>query len=161
FIVENSRSFFIREVAISNSAVGDRTRDAMNQLPHRGFSSAFIWIGAVGNVPIKVFRHCNFGRERAPVFRNFDILLLKNDFAAVVIDFRCPPVPFDLIEWHYGSVAERALKTQTGIFCFLGPHLAVLSWFRRSFKRGGRNSGFQLNHGSEGGLRFRIRCEYW
>ena len=55
FVVESGRSLFIREVPIRNSAVGDRARDAMNQLPHGHFSSALVRISAVRNVAVEIF----------------------------------------------------------------------------------------------------------
>src|SRR5206468_11801515 len=55
FVVESLRSFFIGEVAIRDSPVGDRARDPMNKLPHRHFSSAFVWIGPLGDVAVELF----------------------------------------------------------------------------------------------------------
>src|SRR5437667_19875 len=104
-----------------------------------------------GDVAVEIFRDCDFGRERAPTLRHFDVLLLEDNLAAVVIDFRCAAFPFDLIERRNGSVAEHALKTQAGIFGFFGLDLAALGWFRRSFERGRRNPGFKLNHGGDSG----------
>ena len=142
FIVKNFRSFRIREVAVRQSPVGNRARDAVNQLPHRSFSSALIWIGAVRDVAVKIFRDSYFGRQRAPAFRDFDVLLLKDDFATVIGDFGGAPFPFNLIKWGNSGIAEHALKTQAGLFLFVGLVSSAHSRFTWSFKRGGRNSGF-------------------
>jgi hypothetical protein len=37
------------------------------------------------------------------LLRHLDVLLLENDLAAVVGDFRGAPFPFDLIKWRWLS----------------------------------------------------------
>ena len=73
---------------------------------------------AVGDVAVKIFRDGDLGRERAPAFRHFDVLLLENDLAAVVGDLRGAPFPFDLVERRDFRVAENALETQRRFFFF-------------------------------------------
>src|SRR4029434_2884307 len=107
-IIESFGRFRICEVTIRDSTVGDGARDTMNQLPHRSFSSAFVWVGAVGNVAVEIFRHGNFRGERAPILRDLNVFLLENDLPAVVGDFRGASFPFDLIKWRDGSIAEHA-----------------------------------------------------
>jgi hypothetical protein len=87
----------------------------MNQLPHRSFSSALIWIGAVGDVAVKILRDRYFGRKGAPVLRDFDVLLLKDDFATVIGDFCGALLPFNLVK---AAALNTRLKRRP-IFFFL------------------------------------------
>src|SRR6478672_9794048 len=84
-------------------------------MPHRSFSSAFVRIGAVGDVAVEILRHGDFRGERAPILRDLNGFLLENDLAAVVSDFRGASFPFDLIKWRDGSIAEHTLETQAAI----------------------------------------------
>ena len=102
----------------------------MNQLPHRSFSSALVWIGAVRDVAVKILRDRYFGRERAPALRDFDVLLLKDDFGTVIGDFRGAPLPFNLIKWRNRGIAEQALKTQGALLLFVVPVSSAHGRFR-------------------------------
>ena len=134
FIVKNLRSFRIREITVRHSPIGNRARHSMNELPHGSFSSALVWIGAVRDVAVKVFRDGDLGRERAPAFRDFDVLLLENHFAAVIGDFRGAPFPFNLIKWRNSGIAEHALKMHTGLFLFVGLVSSAHGRFMWSFQ---------------------------
>ena len=133
-IVKNLRGFRIREITIRQTPVRNRARNAMNQLPHRGFSSALVWIGAVRDIAVKILRDRYFGREGTPAFRNFDVLLLKDDFGTVIGDFRGAPLPFNLIKWRHSGIAEHALKTQASLFLFVAPVSSAHSRLRWSVK---------------------------
>src|SRR5207247_9038339 len=104
--------FRTRAVPLFYSPIGARPRGPTNQLSHRSFSSAFVRIGAVGDVAVEIFRDCDFGRERAPTLRHFDVLLLEDNLAAVVIDFRCDAFPCDLIGCISGRGAVYAIGTR-------------------------------------------------
>src|SRR5213080_4008164 len=106
----------------------------MNQLPYRSFSSALVRIGAVRDVAVKIFRDSYFGRERAPAFRDFDVLLLKDDFSTVIGDFRGAPFPFNLIKWGNSGIAEHTLKTKACLFLFVSLVSSAHSRFTWSFK---------------------------
>ena len=93
----------------------------MDQLPHGGFATAFVRIGAVGDVAVEIFRNRDLGRERAPAFWDLDVFLFENHLAAVVGDLRRAAFPFHLIEWRYRRVAKDALKTQAAIFLSFRP----------------------------------------
>jgi len=69
----------------------------VNQLPHRPFAAAFVRIGSVRDIAVKIFRNRNLGRQRAPIFWNLNVFLFENDLATVVRDLRRPMFPFDLI----------------------------------------------------------------
>ena len=142
FVVKNLRSFRVREITIRNSTIGNRARNPMDQLPHRSFSPAFMRIGAVGDVAIEIFRDRYLGRERAPVFRHFDVLLLEDHLAAVVGDLRCAPFPFDLIKGRNGSVAENALKMQAAVFLFLDSVFSARNRFGGPLSEAGGIPGF-------------------
>src|SRR5260370_35196133 len=88
----------------------------MNQLAHRSFSSTFVWVGAVRDVAIEIFRYRDFRGQSAPVFRDLDIFLFENDLATVVGDFRIAAFPLNLIEWRYGGGAKYTFKTQPAFF---------------------------------------------
>ena len=104
----------------------------MNQLPHRSFSSAFVGISPVGDVAIEIFRDRYLSCERAPTFRDFDVLLPEDNLAAVVSYLRCAAFPFDLIEWRDGGLAEDALKMEAAIFLLFDAVFSAVSRFRRS-----------------------------
>src|SRR5262249_50708892 len=108
--------FCVRKVTVRDSTIGDRARDAMNQLAHRSFSSTFVWVGTVRDVAVEVFRNSDFRGERTPVLRDQDIFLLENDLAAVVGDFRVTPFPFDLVKWRNRWIAEYTFDPQATIF---------------------------------------------
>jgi hypothetical protein len=78
----------------------------------------------------------------APVFRDFDVLLFKNYFAAVISDFRSAPFPLDLIEGRNDCIAKDALKMQTCIYPFCGPVFLGVRRYTRLIKRGRWNSTF-------------------
>ena len=134
FIIKNFRSFRVCEVTVRQTPIGNCARDPMNQLPHRSFSSALVRIGTVRDVTIKIFRDSYFGRERAPAFRNFDIILLEDDFAAVIGDFRGALFPFNLIKGRNSAIAEHALKTQAGFFPLVRLISSAYRRFGWSFK---------------------------
>src|SRR5207248_140497 len=115
-IIEDLGSLFIREVAICYSPIGDRSRHAVNQLPHRRFSSAIVRISPVRNIAIEIFRDGNLRRQLAPAFWHLDVFLLKNHLSAIIGDFCRALFPFDLIKRRDSSVAKHALKSQAGVF---------------------------------------------
>src|ERR1043166_1446896 len=106
----------------------------MNQLSHRSFPSALVWIGAVRDVAVKIFGDSYFGRERAPVLRDFDVLLLKDDFPTVVGDFGIASFPFNLIKWRNSGITEHALDTQAALFLFACPVFSAHDGFRWSIQ---------------------------
>src|SRR5207247_10383172 len=113
--------FRVCEVTIGVSTVSDCPRDAIKSLPHRSFSSALVWVGAVGNVAVEILRHGDFRGERAPILRDLDVFLLENDLAAVVSDFRSAAFPFDLIKWRDGRIAEQTLERHAATFLSFHP----------------------------------------
>ena len=116
FVVEDFGCFRVGEITVRQAAIGDRAGDAMDQLPHGGFATTFIRVGAIGDVAIEIFGNRDFGCERAPVFWDLDFFLLENNLAAVVGDLRRPTLPFQLLQRRHRRVAEDALKTQAAIF---------------------------------------------
>ena len=91
-------------------------------------------IGAVRDVAIEIFRDRYLGRERAPGFRDLDVLLFEDNLAAVIGDLGGAPFPLDLIKGRDGKIAENALKTQAAVFLFLDSVFSTHSRFRWSVK---------------------------
>src|ERR1700693_4233820 len=112
-----------------------------------------MWIGPVTDIAVEIFRDRDLGRQRAPALRDLDIVLLKNNLAAVVGNLRRAPFPFDLIKRRNRGLAEDALDMQTRIFLFRSPIFSVLGRYTRFTKRRRRNPGSKLNHGGGDGLR--------
>ena len=146
FVVEDFGCFRVGEITVGEAAIGDRAGDAMDQLPNGGFATAFMRVGAVGDVAVEVFGNRDFGCERAPVFWDLDFFLFENNLAAVVGDLRRPALPFQLLKRRHRRVAKDALKTQAAIFFptrsgATGKRFAILG------EGGGLQAGFELDHG--------------
>ena len=159
-VVKSLGCFRVREIAVGDSPVGDRSRDAMHQLPHGRFPAALVRIRAVRDVAVEIFRDRDLGRERAPALRHLDVLLLEDHLAAVVGDFRRAPLPIDLVERRHIRVAEHALETAAlASFFFVAAIFHPKRRFTGAIERGRREAGFELDHGGGGGQRLGIDGE--
>ena len=110
-------------------------------------------IGPITDIAVEILRDRDLRCQRAPALRDLDIVLLKNNLAAVIGDLRRAPFPFDLIKWRNRGLTEDALEMQTRIFLFRRPVFSVLGRFTQFTKRRRRNPGFKLNHGGGDSLR--------
>ena len=113
FFVENF-AIFLGEIAVLDAPIGDGAADAMDQLANGRFALGGVLLA------VKIFRDDHFCGEDRPGFRHFDVVLLENDFAAVVGDFGGAFIPFDLVEGLDLRVAEDAI------------HFEGLGWLLRS-----------------------------
>ena len=155
FVVKNLRRLRIGKIAIRHPAIGDRAGDAMDQLPNGCLAAAFVRVGPVGDVAVKIFRDRDFGRERAPAFRDLDVFLFKDHLGAVVGDFGGPAFPFHLVKRTDLRITENALKTQTALL-FPSRFWSTRKRFAIFGESIGLKAGFELDHGGlvEGGSGF-------
>src|SRR5207253_9112531 len=100
----------------------------------RTLSAALLSNRAMRDLALKILRDSYVGREGTPAFRDFDVLLLKDDFGTVIGNFRGAPLPFNLIKSRHSGIAEHALKTQASLFLFDAPISSAHSRFRWSVK---------------------------
>ena len=123
----------------------------MNQLANRTFAAARMWIGAVRDIPIKIFRYRDLCCQRTPGFWDFDVLLSKDDLPAVIGDLRHPTLPLYFIKRRPAFLAEKALKFQTAL---------LFARARTSHGRlqiTGSDTCFQFNHRGAFFLKFAFR----
>src|ERR1043166_8900070 len=147
FVVKNPRRFRVGKITIGDSPVGDRPRDPMNELSHRGFAPAFGRIRPVREIAIEILRDRYLGRQRAPSFRNLDVLLLKDYFSTIVRDFSSSTFPFDFVERCHCRTTENALEPKPGGLLFWRGPSAVLRQFSSFSERCGCDSGLELDDG--------------
>jgi len=103
-------------------------------------------VGAVGEVAVEIFRDGDFGGEGAPAARDFDVFLLEDDFAGVVVDFGGALVPLDVVEGRAGLGVEAGLEFEA-----LGLAAARVPGDRFGDTRGGGARGGRLaGFGTEG-----------
>jgi hypothetical protein len=146
FVVEDFGCFRVGEITVREAAICDRAGDAMDQLPNGGLATAFMRVGAVGDVAVEVFGNRDLGCERAPVLWDLDLFLFENNLAAVVGDLRRPTLPFQLLKRRHRWVAKDTLKTQAAIF-FRTRSGAPRKRFAIFDEGGGLQAGFELDHG--------------
>ena len=128
----------------------------MNQLAHRTFASAFVRVGPMGDVAVKIFRDRDLRGQRAPALWHLHVFLFENHRAAVVGDFGRAPFPLDLIEWRHRRIAEHARNAQSTTL-FSGQPICSATGRFCSRERRQRDVIFELNHKREG----KVGCEYW
>ena len=82
----------------------------MDELAHRTFPAACLRVGAAGKIPIKIFRHGDFGRQFAPFLGDLDVFLAENRFGRAVGDLCGAEFPFDILERIDFRGAEEGFK---------------------------------------------------
>ena len=145
-VVERFRAGVVGEIAVAFAEIGDGAGDAVDELADGGFASAFMRVGAVGEVAVEILRDGDLGGEGAPAARHFNIFLLEDNFAGIVVDFRGALVPFDVVEGRAGLGVEAGLEFEA---LGLAGARALGDRFghtRGGGARGGRLAGF----GTEG-----------
>ena len=91
-IAENFRIFGGGEIALGLAPIGNRARDAPDEL----LDAVLAFAGAI--FAIKIFGNDHFGRQNGPILRHLDVLLFEDRLPGFVGDFRGPLVPLDFIE---------------------------------------------------------------
>jgi len=91
------------KITVLDPPIRDSAADAVDELAHRSFP----FRGAL--FAIEILRDDHRGRQQGPRLGHLDILLPENHLAAVVGDFRRPPLPLNLVERADLGIAEPPL----------------------------------------------------
>ncbi len=109
------------KVAVFLAPVGDRSRDAVDQLADRILALPICGAAvAAGHVAVEVLARDDIGRELAPGPRDLAVNLLEDHPPALVLDRRRPQVPLDLV------IRARSFRTEHARDMHPGPTARTL-----------------------------------
>ena len=109
-IVKGLGAGLVGKVTVGLAEVGDGAGDAVDELADGGFASAFVWVGAIGDVAVEIFRDGDLGGERTPAAGDFHVFLFEDDLARIVIDLGRALVPFHVVEGRAGLGVETLFE---------------------------------------------------